>query len=188
MPQNLKEETLQKETIYEGRNFNLQRRTVKLPTGKKTFREIIDHPGSVAIIPMINEESIILVEQFRNSVEKMLLEVPAGTLNRNEEPEDCAKRELLEETGYQARNLRKLFAGYTTPGYSNEKMHFYLATELTYIGERPEEDENIKTRIMKLDEINKMIEKGEIEDVKTVCSIMIINFERKLLKSRLSIS
>ena len=175
MPQDLKEEIIKINRIYDGRIINLQKRTIKLQSGKIAHREIIKHPGSVAIIPILDNNTIILIEQYRSALEKVILEIPAGTLDHSEKPEDCARRELLEETGYQARNFRKLLASYTTPGYSDEEMHFYLATELTYKGARPEEDENIRTRMIKLDEINRMIKNEEIKDMKTICGISRIN-------------
>jgi len=175
MPQDLKEEIIKINEIYDGRILNLQKRTIKLQSGKTTHREIIKHPGSVAIIPILDNNTIILIEQYRSALEKIILEIPAGTLEHNEKPEDCARRELLEETGYQARNFRKLLVNYTTPGYSDEEMHFYLATGLTHKGERPEEDENIRTRMIKLDEINRMIKNEEIKDMKTICGISRIN-------------
>ncbi len=177
MPKDLKEETLQTETIHQGRNFTFQKKTVKLPTGRTTTREIVKHPGAVAIIPLLDKETVIMVEQYRTAAEKTLLEIPAGTLNPNENPEDCAKRELLEETGYHPQNLKKLLTAYPSPGYSSEKIHIYLATELTYKGQQPEEDETIKTRKIKLKDIEKMIEKGEIEDIKTICSIMKLAYD-----------
>jgi len=176
MPQDLKEEIIKINRIYDGRIINLQKRTIKLQSGKIAHREIIKHPGSVAIIPILDNNTIILIEQYRSALEKVILEIPAGTLNHSEKPEDCARRELLEETGYQARNFRKLLVSYTTPGYSDEEMHFYLATELTYKGARPEEDENIRTRMIKLDEINRMIKNGEINDMKTISGISRIKF------------
>lgn len=174
---NMLEKILKIESIYNGKILNLQKRIVKLQSGKIVQREIINHPGSVAIIPIIDDKTIILIEQYRSTLEKIILEIPAGTIEFNEKPEDCARRELLEETGYKAKKLKKLFSGYTTPGYSNEIMHIFLATDLTYIKESPEEDENIRTRIIKLDKINQMIKNGEIMDIKTICSIKSINSE-----------
>jgi len=177
MPQEYKEKIIKKDTIYNGRILNIQKRTIKLPSGKTAYREIINHPGSVAIIPLIDKDTVILIEQYRSTLNQKILEIPAGTLEQNEKPEECAKRELLEETGYQAKNIRKVLASYTTPGYSNEEMQFYIATDLTHKGQRLEEDENIKTKMIKLDKINLMINNGVIKDMKTICGISIINSE-----------
>jgi ADP-ribose pyrophosphatase len=177
MPQKLKEEILKIDTVYSGRILNVQKKTIKLQSGNTTCREIINHPGSVAIIPFIDKETVILIEQYRSTIEKVILEIPAGTIEPKETPKNCARRELLEETGYQARNLRKLLTSYTTPGYSNEQMHFYLATDLTFKGERPEEDEKIRIRKIKVDRVIRMISNGEIKDMKTICSISRLNSE-----------
>jgi|TARA_B100001971_G_C18231784_1_gene564421 ADP-ribose pyrophosphatase len=171
MSHKINEKILKIDTIYDGQILSLQKRTIKLQSGKKTHREIVKHPSSVAIIPLIDKETVILIEQYRSALENVILEIPAGTLKHNEKPEDCARRELLEETGYQARNLKKIFVCYTTPGYSDEEMHFYLATDLTYKGKRLEEDENIKTRRIKLDKVIRMISSGTINDMKTICGI-----------------
>ncbi len=180
MPEDHKEETLQTETIHRGRSFNFQKRTVRLSSGKTITREIVDHPGSVAIIPLLDKETVIMVKQYRNAAEKILLEVPAGTLNYNEYPEECAKRELLEETGYYPQTLKKLIAAYTTPGYSSEKMHIYVATQLTKKIQTPEEDETINISMVRLRDIKQMIIDGEIEDLKTVCSILMFDYMAKL--------
>ncbi len=174
MLKNIKEKILKTEDLFTGKIFKVEKKFIELKSGKKTYREIIKHPGSVAIIPFIDNESIILIEQYRSALEKTILEIPAGTLEQNEDPEDCARRELLEETGYTTKNFKKLFTGYTSPGYSDEKMHFFLATDLTFKGERPEEDEDIKTRIVKLYEIRSMIKNGIISDLKTICGIYTI--------------
>lgn len=177
MSQDIIEKILKIDTVYNGKIFNIQKRTIKLQSGKKIQREIIKHPGSVAIIPFLDNETIILIEQYRNAIEKAILEIPAGTLEINEKPIECARRELLEETGYLAKNFRKLLVGYTTPGYSDEKMHFYVATDLTFKKKNLDEDENIKTKMIKLDEINQMIKNGEIMDLKTICGISMIKSE-----------
>ena len=178
MQENIKEKILKTYDIYNGKILKIQKKIIKLQSGKKIDREIIKHPGSVAIIPFIDNKSVILIEQYRSALEKTILEIPAGTLEKNEKPEDCAKRELLEETGYTAKNFKKLFTGYTSPGYSDEEMHFFLATELTFKGEKLEEDEDIKTKIVKLNEINSMIKNEEICDLKTICGISRITLEK----------
>jgi ADP-ribose pyrophosphatase len=166
------EETLSIETLYRGRNFAFQKRIVRLPTGRKATREIVQHPGAVAIVPLLDRETIVLVEQYRTATGKLLLEIPAGTLNPPETPEDCANRELREETGYTAENLEHLVTGYSAPGYSTEKVHIYLATGLTYSGQRLEEDEAIQTQNISLKDLGQKILNGEVEDLKTVCGIL----------------
>jgi len=172
------ETIIKTEIKHHGRNIIFKEIAVKLSNGRITTRDIVEHPGSVGIIPMLNDETIILVEQYRPSIKKNLLEIPAGTINKNEDPLECARRELLEETGYQSNEIKKIIEGYTSPGYTSEKMHMFLATHLTYIGSTPEDDEIIKIRKVKLKDLNKMIENREIEDMKTLFGIL------KVLKNR----
>jgi len=162
------------ETVYNGRTVNLQKVKVKLPNGREVTRDIVNHPGSVAILPLLDEDTVVLVEQHRTAARKTLLEIPAGTMNIDENPMECARRELLEETGFEAKTMRKIIACYPSPGYSSEKMHFYIATGLTLKKQNLEEDENITVKMMKLIKIREKIAKGEIEDMKTVCSILML--------------
>lgn len=169
---NTEEETINTEILHRGKNFIFETKTVRLPSGRITTRDIVEHPGAVAIIPLLDKDTAILVEQYRAAAGKTLLEIPAGTLQPPETPEECAHRELQEETGYQAKTLKKLLSGYSAPGYSTEIIHIYLATNLTYTGQKPEEDENIQTRKIKLKTLKQMINNGEIEDLKTAVGIL----------------
>lgn len=166
------EETVNTKIIHRGRNFTFEVRTIVLPSGKITTRDIVEHPGAVAIIPLLDKNTIILVEQHRAAAGKTLLEIPAGTLQPPETPEECARRELTEETGYEAKTLKKLAGGYSAPGYSSEKIHIYLATDLTYTQQNPEEDEIITTRKINLKTLQQMIQNQEIEDLKTIAAIL----------------
>src|SRR5699024_2850455 len=127
---NFEEKTMKSEKIYEGKIVNLRIDTVELPDKKYSKREIVEHPGAVGIIPLDDENSIILVKQFRKAVEKFLLEIPAGKLEVNEEPRETATRELKEETGIDSNKMEYLLEFHTSPGFSNEKVHLFLATEL----------------------------------------------------------
>ena len=166
------EETVNTEIIHHGRNFTFEVRTIVLPSGKITTRDIVEHPGAVAIIPLLDKNTVILVEQHRTAAGKTLLEIPAGTLQPPETPEECARRELTEETGYEAKTFKKLAGGYSAPGYSSEKIHIYLATDLTYTQQNPEEDEIIATRKINLKTLQQMIQNQEIEDLKTIAAIL----------------
>ncbi|MCL4435532.1 MAG: NUDIX hydrolase [Thaumarchaeota archaeon] len=167
-----KEETVNTEIIHRGRNFTFEVRTMRLPSGKITARDIVEHPGAVAIIPLLDKNTVILVEQHRAAAGKTLLEIPAGTLQPPETPAECARRELTEETGYEAKTFKKLAGGYAAPGYSSEKIHIYLATDLTYTQQKPEEDEIITTRKIGLKTLKQMIRNQEIEDLKTIAAIL----------------
>lgn len=115
---------------YRGKLLRLRVAKVRLPSGLVTTREVVEHPGAVAIIPLLNDQTIVVTRQYRTAAGRQLLEIPAGTLEKAESPLSCAKRELVEETGYSAGNIRKAFSCYLAPGYSTERMHFFVATRL----------------------------------------------------------
>jgi len=167
-----KERLLKSQTIYQGRVFNVRKDELEMPSGVKMVREVVDHPGAVAVIPMLNDQTVVMVKQYRHPTGKVLLEIPAGTLKRGEKPQECAKRELVEETGYQAGRLKKLLQCYLAPGYSSELIHIYLATELSKVKHRVEVDEFIKVSKVKIHRIPAMIKRQEIEDAKTICGIL----------------
>ena len=165
--------------IYKGRKFSFKCRYFKSPDGKEVFREYIDHPGSVVIIPVINSK-ILLIKQYRHVVRDWIFELPAGTLKLNEDPKECAYRELIEETGYKANELIKLFEMFLTPGYSNELMHVYLAKKLEYVGSKPEIGEVIEVIPMEISEVLKLIEENKVRDAKTIASILYyVNYVNK---------
>ncbi len=167
----LREEVVTTKNIFEGSTLKLRVDTVKLPNNKTHNREVVDHPGSVAIVPQLEDGRIILVKQFRQPVKIVTIEIPAGTLTSKEEPDDCAFRELIEETGYTAGRLKKLFSCYTAPGYSSEKIHIYHASKLKKTVQRPDTDEFINLLCVELSKAVDMIKDGEIEDAKTICGI-----------------
>lgn len=167
-----KERILSSDIVYRGRVFNIRKDELKMPSGTNVTREFIDHPGSVAVVPVLNNRTIVMVRQYRHPAGKVLLEIPAGTLERGERPEECAKRELIEETGYRPGNLKELQQCYLAPGYSSELIHIYLATNLSKTVRRPELDEFIETSEVELRNIIDMIDKGEIHDAKTICGVL----------------
>jgi len=166
-----REETIQTEEIYRGKIINLRIDKVRLPDGRRSTREIVEHPGGVTIIPLINDEEIILVEQFRKPSEKTLLELPAGKLEKNEEPIYTAKRELIEETGYSARNWDYLLNFYTSPGFADEILYLFLARGLEEVGIDPDDDEIIKIHRLPVDKIMEEINSGRIQDGKTILGL-----------------
>lgn len=169
------EKTMKSEKIYEGRILNLRLDTVELPDKKYAKREIVEHPGAVAIIPVTDENEVVLVKQFRKAIESQLLEIPAGKVEHGENPVNCAIRELKEETGYSAKDIQFLFEFYTSPGFSNEKMHLFLAKGLTEGESQPENDEYIVVEKIKLDKLIEMINNGELSDSKTIVGILTLN-------------
>ncbi|MCF6462043.1 NUDIX hydrolase [Clostridium sp. Cult1] len=165
------EKTMKSEKIYEGKILNLRIDTVELPDKKYSKREIIEHPGSVGIVPITEDGYMILVEQFRKPVEKMLLEIPAGKIEINEEPKETAFRELVEETGYTAKKMEYIFEFYTSPGFSDEKIYLFLATQLELGQEKPMEDEYIEIKKVSIEDLINMVNRGQITDSKTIISI-----------------
>jgi ADP-ribose pyrophosphatase len=168
----LKETILGSETIYSGKIVHLRVDTVRLPDGRESKREIVGHRGAVCIVP-IRDGSVLMVRQFRLAAGKALLEIPAGTLEEGEEPDACAARELEEETGYRAGNLRPMFQAYLAPGYSTERIHAYLATGLTPASAHTDADENVELVTLPIDEIEGRVLSGEFQDAKTIASLLV---------------
>ena len=165
------EETIESRTLHNGRNFSFKTDRVKLSNGRETIRDTVDHPGAVAIVPVDGDE-LVLVRQYRYAAGRELLEIPAGTLELNEDPYHCAVRELQEETGYAASAWSRLLSCYMAPGYSSEVIHFYVAEGLSQVGMNPEEDESITVERHGFDLVVKMIEDNEIQDAKTITGVL----------------
>ncbi|GIV19231.1 MAG: ADP-ribose pyrophosphatase [Armatimonadota bacterium] len=172
----MREEVLRSERVYEGRVVNLRVDTVRLPNGKTSQREIVEHRGAVAIVPLLDKETVLMIRQFRLAVNEELLEVPAGTLEPDEPPEVCAARELEEETGYRAGALRQLFSQYLAPGYSQEILHVFLAQGLEKTVQRTEEDENVEVVPVPLSRAVDMVLSGEIRDAKTIAALLVTHY------------
>lgn len=168
----MKEITFEEKRIFSGNLLKFNADRVILTNGIKTYREYVSHPGAVAALPFLNSSEIILVKQYRYSVGDFLLEIPAGTIEKGETPEDCITRELQEEINYKPGCLKNLSWVYLTPGYSNEKIHLFKATELEVCSKEAEEDENIEVVKMKIEEALSKIHSGEIKDGKTVIAIL----------------
>ncbi|CAM3011848.1 NUDIX hydrolase [Hathewaya histolytica] len=168
------EKTLEKEEIFKGKIVDLSIHTVELPNGKKSKREIINHPGAVAIVAFTKENKILMVRQFRKPLEKVLLEIPAGKLEHNEDIKDCALRELEEETGFIAGELEYLGKIHTSAGFCNECIHIFKATKLGKGTLGGDEDEFISTEEYSLDDVKNMVKSGEITDAKTISSLMYL--------------
>jgi len=157
--------------LYEGRILNLRVDQVSLENGRATVREVVEHRGAAAIVPILNDDKVVLVRQYRYAIGSDLLEIPAGTLEIGEEPEICARRELEEETGYKCNELSKILECYVAPGYSSEKIHFYLAKKLQQSVKKTEEDEHIKVEVLPITLALDKVRSGEIHDAKTVCGL-----------------
>jgi ADP-ribose pyrophosphatase len=165
-------EFLDSKQVFEGRTFNVTVDTVR--EGDQTYiRDVVHHPGSAVILPAFDDGTIALVRQYRHPAVKYLPELPAGTLNDKEPPEAGAARELEEELGFVAGKLEKLSEFFVSPGFCEEKMWLYLATELTETQQRLEEDEMIEVVRLPIDRALQMITTGEIEDAKTIIGLML---------------
>lgn len=167
----LVEKTVSTETIYQGKVIQLQLDEVRLPNGKIASREIVRHPGAVAVMAITPENKMIFVRQFRKPLDKTILEIPAGKLEKAEDPLDCAKRELLEETGYQAEQMNFVHKFYTSPGFADELLFIYEGVNLTAGAAKPDEDEFVDLVELTLDEAFERMETGEIIDAKTILAV-----------------
>jgi len=172
------EKTISSETIYRGKILNLRVDSVELPNGKLASREVVEHSGAVAVVPLNEKNEVLLVRQYRYPVGKALLEVPAGKIEKGEEPALCAERELVEETGYEAEEIKHLFTFYSTPGFSDEKMYVYIARGLVYSGQKPDEDEFIQIVPVDLEKALSLIDEGEICDAKSIVGLLAAKRER----------
>lgn len=170
---NLKEETIATEEIYRGSFISLRRDRVRLPDGKESTRDIVVHPGAVAVVAIDGNGYIPMVRQYRKAIDEILLEIPAGKLEHNEDPQKCAFRELAEETGYIAGKIQLLSVFYSTPGFSTEKMYLFLATDIHKGVANTDDDEFIEVEHYKLDQLVKMVMEGNIKDSKTINGILI---------------
>ena len=158
--------------IYEGKVLNLRVDEVRLENGKSGRREVVEHHGAAAIVPLLDGGEVLLVRQYRYPIGSDLLEIPAGTLNAGEDPERCAVRELEEETGYKCREITKLTECYVAPGYSTEKIHIYLARGLTKTHTNMDEDEDISLQRLSFAEALRKIRAGEIQDAKSIVGLL----------------
>ncbi|MCY0877045.1 MAG: NUDIX hydrolase [Firmicutes bacterium] len=163
--------TISRQTLYEGKIVHLRKDRVRLPNGKETDREVVLHPGAVAVLAII-EDDVLLVSQYRYPVQARLWEIPAGKLEPGEDPKSAAVRELAEETGYKAGKVKKLFTFFTTPGFSNEVLHLFLATDLVAGEAHPDDDEFVDCERVSKEEISTLIATGDIVDAKTLLALV----------------
>ena len=168
------ERTLATRQIYKGRIVNLRIDTVELPSGRQTSREIVEHSECVAVVAVDAENNVLLVRQYRKPVEKELLEIPAGGVEPGEQPEECAKRELQEETGYLPQEIERLGGFYSSPGFCTEFLHLYLATNLIPSQLSTDVDESIELVRVPLSQIPQLIASGEICDAKSIAGLLTV--------------
>lgn len=166
------EKTIKSDTIYEGKILSLKVDTVELPDKKYSKREIVDHKKGVGIIAFDGDDSLFLVRQYRIAIDSYTLEIPAGLVESNEVPIDAAKRELQEEIGYLPLDIEYLFDMHTSPGFTNDKLSFFLTRDLKESELELDEDEFLERKSYKIDDLYNMVQNGEITDAKTIIAIM----------------
>ncbi len=167
------EELIKREYIYRGRVMNLRLDTVRVKNGDVTVREIAEHHGAVAMVPLDDNGNVTLVKQWRAATGRVMLEIPAGTLEENESPESGAPRELREETGLTAGRLEFLMRFFASPGILTEELHVYLARDLTQGAQELMGDEDIELVVLPLDDAIARIGTGEIADAKTIVGLLL---------------
>lgn len=178
------EKTISSKNIYNGNIIDVNMLKVILPNGREAKRDIVSHPGAAVIIPISKNEEIFMVRQYRKPIEKVSLEVPAGKLDQGEKAEVCARRELKEETGLSADNMKYIISVHSTPGFCDEVLHFFVATGLREGEVCADEDEIISCEKIALSGLLNKVFNNEITDAKTIIGIF---FAEKILRDELKI-
>jgi ADP-ribose pyrophosphatase len=160
-------------TLHHGRVFNLVRENVTLTNGVTVDLDMVDHPGASAMVPFSDKSTIILVRQYRHAIGGCIWEIPAGTLDPDETPLECAKRELIEETGFSANMWKKMGEITPVPGYSDERIHMFLAANLVSSEQKLDKDEMLNVHKVKIDDAIEMIHAGKIQDGKTIAGLFL---------------
>jgi ADP-ribose pyrophosphatase len=173
----LYEKTVTTKQIFKGKVIDLEVKEVELPNGKMSSREIVKHPGAVAVVPMTKEGNIVLVRQYRKALGKTIVEIPAGKLEKGENPLESAARELEEETGYKTKKLDFLLSFYTSPGFADELIYLYFTDELEKGTVNMDEDEFLDLIEVSLEEAEKMVKDQTIHDAKTAYAILYMRMK-----------
>lgn len=168
---NFEEKTLDSEYVYRSKIIDVRYDNVEIPTGKKSMRIVVEHSGGVVVVAQKSPETVLMVKQYRYPIKETVLELPAGKLEKGEDPFLAAQRELEEETGYKSNNWQSLGYINTTPGFCNEKLYLYYAKDLEFVGEHPDDGEIIQCFEYEISEIFNKIKSGEINDAKTICGL-----------------
>ena len=172
---NLEEKRIRTEKVYSGSFLDVRKDTVKLPNGESSTREWIKHPGAVCIIPVLKENSILFIRQYRYSIRKHMIEIPAGKIDAGEDPLTCGLRELEEETGYVAEKLTLLTTIYPAIGFTDEKMWIYIAENLTKTKPKLDKDEFLEPYPLPFDKALKMVWESKINDAKTMVALLMFS-------------
>lgn len=181
MKEDFFEKTLASKTIFNGKIIELVVKDVELPDGKTSKREIVNHPGAVAVIAVTTEKKLLLIRQFRKPLEKTIVEIPAGKLEKGEDPLQCAMRELEEETGFKASQIEFVTSFYTSPGFADEIIYIYFTDKIELGEVNRDEDEFLSVIEVSLQEAEKLMEQQIIHDAKTVYAIQYLKLKGGLL-------
>lgn len=175
------EKTIRSKEIFQGKVISLKVDDVSLPNGKVAKREIVNHPGAVAIIPITDDGKLVLVEQYRKALERSIVEIPAGKIDPGEEPEKTARRELEEETGYGCEQLTYLQTFATSPGFADEIIHLYVASKLYKVEDKAalDEDEFVSLMEVTVEEAEQMVKNQQIYDAKTAFAVIWMKYNHK---------
>ena len=164
---------ISQETVYSGRIIDARVDTILMSDGSQIVREVIHHPGAVAIVPIDDDDNVLMVRQYRYAAGQSLLEIPAGVLEEGESPDDTAQRELQEEIGFASRNLRAIGGLYSSPGFCDEFLYLYVARDLIASSLPADDDEDISVESIPISRIDRLIRVGEIQDAKTVAGLLM---------------
>jgi ADP-ribose pyrophosphatase len=171
-PKRATAQILSSKMIYKGPIFGLRRDEVTEPSGLRVRREVITHPGSVVVLPVLPDGGIVMIRQYRHATRQYLWELVAGRIDAGETPKKAAARELIEETGYRAKRFKVFLDVFPTPGFLEERMYLLLAANVTPGAAHPEEDEQITSRIFRKRELEQMIQRGKLRDAKSIAGLL----------------
>ncbi len=174
MSEDLVERLISSRPVFAGRLLSVRVDEVELPGGVRAAREVVQHPGAVAIVPLLSDGRVIMIRQYRHAAGEVLWELPAGVLEKGEEPADCARRELLEETGYLADEVTPLLSTFLSPGFSSEIIHLFLARDLSRVEASAEPDERIEIHALPFDEAVAMALRGEVRNAAAICGLLAV--------------
>ncbi|MCM1992755.1 NUDIX hydrolase [Oceanirhabdus seepicola] len=179
----LREKIINKEDIFKGKIIDVKMLDVELPNGKMAKREVVYHNGAVGILAF-KEDKVLIVEQYRTAIDDILLEIPAGKIDGDEDPLECAHRELREETGYISENIEYIGEIVTSAGFCNEIIKLYCATDLKYVGDDRDDDEFLNVKEMPVAELRELIGEGKIIDSKTLSAICFYDNKNKAYSNK----
>ena len=174
MTDQLRERLISSRTVFEGRLLTVRLDEVELADGKRAAREMVRHPGAVAIVALAPDDQVVMIRQYRHAAGEVLWELPAGVLEPGEDRAACARRELTEETGYAAGEMAPLLSTLPSPGFSSEIIHLFLARELRQVGRSIQPDERIEVHLLPFDEAVAMVLRGEVRNGAAICGLLAV--------------